>query len=245
MALMQVQYFSTALQKQSTLEIVTPDNRETPFQVVYQLHGLSDDQSIWLRRTSIERYAERYGLMIVMLDGARSFYCNLPSGLGNYEQHILDSVRFVDRLFPTVKDPSGRGIGGLSMGGYGAMKLGLKFPEIFGSVAAHSSVLDMAALAGDDLPEARLLTDPLDAGNDCFALAAQTRDKPMIRFDCGTEDFLLDHNRRFHAHLNSLGIVHEYEEFPGGHTWEYWDEHIDAALRFHRRNFTQAVSKKG
>ena len=241
MALLQVQYYSAALQKQSAMVVVAPEAREAPFQVVYLLHGLSDDQSIWQRRTSIERYAERYGLMIVMPDGGRSFYCNLPQGLGNYEQHLLDTVCYIDRLFPTVKDPSGRGIGGLSMGGYGAMKLGLKFPEMFCSVAAHSGALDLAALEGGDFPECRLLTEPLDAGNDCFALAAQTGAKPAIRFDCGTDDFLLEQNRRFHAHLTTLNIAHVYEEFSGGHSWEYWDEHIDTALRFHRQNFIQAA----
>ncbi|MEI7833141.1 MAG: alpha/beta hydrolase-fold protein, partial [bacterium] len=142
MALCEIKYFSTSLQKQTGMYVVIPDG-QGPFRVVYQLHGLSDDYSMWLRRTNIERYADSTGLMVVMPDGGRSFYADMVSGGGNYEQHMLETVRYIDRIFPTVANARGRAIGGLSMGGYGAMKLGLKYPDTFCSVASHSGALDM------------------------------------------------------------------------------------------------------
>ncbi len=235
MPLLHVHYFSQPLVKQSGMYVILPEGQAAPFRVVYLLHGLSDDYTIWQRRTSIERYADKLGLMIVMLDGARSFYCDLPS-IGNYEAHVLDSVRFVDRTFRTLDDPAGRGIGGLSMGGYGAMKLGLKFPELFGSVTAHSGALDLQAIWQTEFMR-EIFSAELSPEDDCFALATRLGRKPALRFDCGVDDHLVEHNRRFHAYLTTLGIAHTYREYPGNHTWEYWDTHIEQSLRFHRKHF--------
>jgi S-formylglutathione hydrolase FrmB len=197
---------------------------------VYLLHGLSDDYTIWQRRTSIERYADRCGLMVVMPDGGRSFYCDHQ--YGRYEEHILETMRFIDRTFRTIDAPDGRGIGGLSMGGYGAMKLGLKYPELFGSVAAHSSALDINRVhTAEHLQD--IFPTPPGPGEDLFTIAARAGTKPAIRFDCGVDDFLIEDNRRFHAHLQALGVAHTYAEYPGAHSWEYWDEHIVEALAFH------------
>lgn len=241
MSLFQVHYFSQPLNKMSGMFIVLPDDGG-PFPVVYLLHGLSDDYTAWQRRSSVERYADALGIMVVMPDGGRSFYTDMQGGAGQYEQHILETVRFIDRTFRTIDAPGARGIGGLSMGGYGAMKLGLKYPELFGSVTSHSGALDMAAtLAENPWPELQLIFgDNLTSGDDCFALARQPGRKPAISFDCGLDDFLLEQNRRFHVHLNGAGVPHAYHEYSGGHTWAYWDEHVPAALRFHVEHFSCA-----
>jgi S-formylglutathione hydrolase FrmB len=159
-----------------------------------------------------------------------------------YERHIMeDVVGFVDGFFPTIAAREGRVIGGLSMGGYGSMKLALKHPDRFCSVVSHSSAFDIAKRLADRdrAPEFRRIfgDDPSKAGNDVFGLA-QAIDPdllPAIRFDCGTEDGLLQENREFHAHLESIGVEHEYEEFPGGHEWGYWDVRVQEALAFHAR----------
>jgi len=232
MSLFHIGYFSQSLAKQSGMFVVMPEI-DPPFRAVYLLHGLSDDYTIWQRRTSIERYADRFGLMIVMPDGGRSFYCDQP--YGNYEAHILETVRFIDRTFHTLNAPVGRGISGLSMGGYGAIKLGLKYPELFGSVAAHSSALDITRIHDAEHLRGIFFTPPCP-DDDPFAMAARAGVKPAIRFDCGVDDFLIEENRRFHAHLQALGVAHTYAEYPGAHSWEYWDEHIVEALAFHVRH---------
>ena len=83
------------------------------------------------------------------------------------------------------------------------------------------------------------MRDKVSGGkDDLFALAERLdrRQAPAIRFDCGKEDGLLAGSRRFHRHLTSLGIRHEYREYPGAHTWAYWDEHVQEALRFHMKH---------
>ena len=235
MALFHINYYSEPLQKQTGM-IVIASGCGAPCPVVYLLHGLSDDYTIWQRRTSIERYVERCDFIVVMLDGARSFYTDMPGGLGNYEQHILYSVRFIDATFRTIDSPAARGIEGLSMGGYGAIKLGLKYPEIFGSAVSHSGALDITALLqAHDMPDMHAIYgEQVKPDEDCLALAARPGPKPALRIDCGVDDFLIEQNRRFHAHLASLNIPHEYAEFPGEHTWDYWDVHVQEGLRFHR-----------
>jgi len=130
------------------------------------------------------------------------------------------------------------------MGGYGAVKIGLKRHEMFGSVNSHSGAL--AFLRGD-LARARQLSpefarifgaNPAGGPEDPFAIVEKLDHGriPPMRIDCGTEDFLLDQNRAFHAHLETMRIPHEYQEFPGGHDWGYWDSHVRQAIAFHVKN---------
>lgn len=248
MALAHVHYWSAPLQKQCGLFLALPEREGPPPPVVYLLHGLSDDYTIWQRRTSVERYAEALGLAVVMPDGGRSFYVDAIDGSGDWEKHILATVGFIERGFRVRADRAGRGIGGLSMGGYGSLKIALRHPELFCAATPHSGVLDIAEWA-ENPDRAKLLRRVLGpkppASEDCFRLVAALRRKgaviPRLRIDCGTEDFLIEHNRRFHRHLTKLGVEHEYAEHPGGHDWAYWDRHVQAALAFHQRAFADAT----
>lgn len=249
MAWIEMRHFSTALQRAVGLMVIVPEG-EGPFPAVYQLHGYSDDHTIWHRRTSIERYAETHRCLIAMPDGGRSYYCNWPTSVERAEDHILDTIQVVDRTFHTIPDRRARAIGGLSMGGYGALKLALKHPHLFCSVATHSGALDLNRhLRSGQAPADLRLAYPrgMPASDDCVALArrlARSRaPRPAIRIDCGVDDFLLAHNRSCHALLGRLGIAHEYQEFPGDHTWEYWDAHVPEALRFHTAAFTAQASR--
>lgn len=126
-------------------------------------------------------------------------------------------------------------IGGLSMGGYGALRLGLKYPDRFASIWAHSAGLRLL-----DEHFLERLDDPDDASVDVQAERLKARldageRGPAISFDCGTEDELLDRNRDLHRHLEAIGLEHHYAEYPGGHTWDYWDEHVQEALAQHAK----------
>ncbi len=255
MALLRVQFFGNAIQKQTNMTVILPAEvgANGPFPVLYLLHGLSDDDSTWVRRTALERYVSDMPLIVVMPDTARGFYTDGAAGPA-YEKHIMeDVVGFTERFFPVLAERRGRVIGGLSMGGYGSMKLALKYPDKFCSVVAHSSAFDVQARADspDSGEEFRRVfgESPADGPDDPYHLAEQIdRDMlPAIRFDCGIEDGLLGENRAFRTHLTDLGIRHEYEEFPGGHNWAYWDEHIQEALAFHVRALLggRANTRKG
>ncbi len=246
MAFAQIQYQSRSLAKASSVNVVFPDDPAIPrpWSVFYLLHGLSDDHTIWGRRTSVERYVAGLPLVLVMPDGGRGWYTNALEGYAHEDDLIRDVVGLVDRTFPVRAAREGRAIGGLSMGGYGAVKLALKHPGMFASANSHSGALGI--LRGD-LTQARQLSPEFDrifgkapqgGPEDPFALAEKIDHArlPALRVDCGTEDFLLDHNRAFHRHLDALKVSHEYQEFPGSHDWAYWDHHVSEAIAFHARN---------
>jgi S-formylglutathione hydrolase FrmB len=241
MSVVNVHFFSQSLVKEVAFNAILPDrqDRPGPYAVFYLLHGLSDDYTAWLRWTSLERYVRETPLIVVMPDGDRCFYCDTADGRRHEQALVQDLIGFVDRYFRTVPAREGRVIGGLSMGGYGAVKLALKYPELFCSVTGFSGAYSVFRnWQRMDPAWQKLIGSPKAAReNDCFALARKLQGKPTpaIRFDCGVDDFLIGHNRDLAKHLRRLGIPHEYEEFPGEHNWAYWDLRIQEALAFHRR----------
>jgi len=180
-------------------------------------------------------------LAVVMPDGGRGFYCDAVNGPAHESHIIKDVISFVDTHFNTRAERAGRVTNGLSMGGYGALKLALKFPDMFCSVVSHSGGVAAGHKSFRDelASETRLIygDDPVGGKDDLWAIAEKA-DKvklPAIRIDCGLDDFLLEDNRAFHQHLNNLNISHEYEEFPGEHNWDFWDTHIQKAIEFHAK----------
>ena len=241
MAFLDYRYFSPALNKQTSAYVLLPEVGTPPYPTLYLLHGYSDDNTIWLRRTSIERYVANLPLIVVMPDGGHGFYTDAAEGYAFDSAISKDLVGRVEKTLPAKPGRENRVLAGLSMGGYGALALALRHPELF--CAAHSLSGALAfghRKAEPDNPRSaetrRILgPDPVGGPNDLFALAEKVRSAgnlPALRFDCGTEDFLLDHNREFKTFLDKKKIPHEYEEFPGAHNWDYWDQHIQEALKF-------------
>src|SRR4051812_53726 len=221
MAIATIQYYSHSLSKASTFNAIFPDSPDArrPWSVYYLLHGLSDDYSTWMRRSSIARYTLVYPLMVVMPDGGRGWYTNAQDGDAYEDDLIKDVMGLIEADFPVRAERKGRAIGGLSMGGFGAIKLGLKHPKIFASVNAQSGVVGFLRDPEESkkiCPEfTRIFGEsPTDGPEDPYALAAGARPKklPAIRLDCGDEDPFLHQNRAFHAHLEGLDIAHEYAE---------------------------------
>lgn len=243
MAYGEFHYFSSALGKAATGNVIFPEETDLPgpYPVYYLLHGLSDDYSAWQRRTSIERYVQALPLIVVMPDGGRGWYSNAHAG-DKYEDAIIrDCIGFVDRTFHTDARREARAIGGLSMGGYGALKLALQHPDLFVSANGHSGAYGFGhAQWRSEESEFNRIVGPQQSGGplDLWKIATDSapENRPALRIDCGESDFLIEQNREFSAHLNDLNIVHEYEEFPGAHDWAYWDKHVQSALRFHARH---------
>ena len=245
MAIVNATFYSAALGKQCQMNVILPDTGKPPFPVYYLLHGRSDDYSAWMRWTRIENYVSNRPMAVVMPDGFLGFYCDNVAG-GSYAKYMLeDVVGFVEKTFHVQKQRGGRCIGGLSMGGYGAVHLALLRPEMFVSANSHSGALAHGSkhvkIKGNADYERVFGKGPATIGSvrDLFAQSAKLKKKgtrlPKLRIDCGTEDFLLEHNRLYHAHLETLRIPHEYQEFPGPHEWNYWDLHVREALDFHAK----------
>jgi S-formylglutathione hydrolase FrmB len=230
-----VQFYSHALGRRTTYEAILPDTGTGPYPVLLELHGLFDDHNSWIHKSKLVHYVADLQLVVILPDGATSAYLDWHThsdrlNRQNYETMIVEDLwNEVHRNYNV--DDQKWAIGGLSMGGYGAMRLGLRHPDKFSSIWAHSA----AFVIGDHV-DAVGLGDIEDASVHDLAPKVKDRsDLPVISFDCGVEDDLIESNRDFHKLLNDLGIDHHYAEHPGGHTWEYWDEHIKEALPQHER----------
>jgi len=242
MALIQCDFYSETLQLSTSMNVILPQPARDRYPVLFLLHGLSDDHTTWLRRTSIERYVEPLGLAVVMPAVQHSFYTDMAHG-GSYWTFISQELPALARGFFPLSDAREETFAaGLSMGGYGAFKLALSFPERFAAAASLSGALDQAGGMRHVDPAWRLEMENVygDLGrvaggpNDTMALAAQVArsegPKPRLYQCCGTEDFLYDQNLRFRDHALALGLDLTYEEGPGEHDWGYWDRMIQRVL---------------
>jgi len=250
MALFQIHFYSAALGRNSAFNAVIPDKnaeKREKYPVVYLLHGLSDDCTSWLRRSSVERYAEKYNICVIMPDGGRSFYTDMKTGERYFEALSRELPEFVERMLPVSTRREDTFAAGLSMGGYGALKLALRSPGRFAAAGIMSAVTDIpgkfATKTFDMQMWRNIFGTPEEAvknGNDLFSLAKNFPadvPRPRIAQFCGTEDFLLADNRSLASALRGLdwpGYV--YKEAPGAHSWEFWDAHIQDILHFFFNN---------
>ena len=246
MAFLDFHFHSDVLGKQVAAYVVLPqetsasqigiEGKKTAkkFPCLYLLHGLSDDHTIWLRRTSIERFAADYGIAVVMPDGAKSFYTDEKFGLPYYTFMSEELPRICETFFNISSDPADRLIAGLSMGGYGALKIALKNPDRYRAVAALSPVSDIRQ---PYFPEVyyNVFGDTIPDSEDLFALASATdsaAQKPKVFMGVGTSDFMYGDTARLKAHFDTLNYDFTYRESEGSHNWALWDEYIQYVLEW-------------
>jgi S-formylglutathione hydrolase FrmB len=258
MAFLDVHAFSDALGTQVNFYVLLPQQTRKqigaagganygPFRTLWLLHGLSDDHSIWMRRTSIERYAAALNLAVVMPPAGRSFYQDMANGARHWTFLTRELPALCRAWFPLSAKRDDNFVAGLSMGGYGALRMALTFPERYSAGASLSGALDMGLRLKDADKEGGRMTKEELVGifgeklefegteRDLFTLATRVANagpRPRLFACCGTEDTLLDDNRAFHGHLDSLSFAHTYEESVGAHEWEYWDAQIQRVLNW-------------
>lgn len=255
MALLEMQYYSKALATSVSVNVILPEinkkkdgvgSPDGEYKTLYLLHGLSDNCNAWLRYTSIERYAKDYNIAVIMPSVSRSWYSDTA-----YDAKYFT---FVAKELPEVCRSYFNGISakkennfvaGLSMGGYGAMKLALTYPDNYEGCASLSGSLDITRKGrpynlnewkgnfGFELQSADELEN---TDNDIFALTEKlvknNANPPKIFLWCGTEDSLIKVNRDYTQFLNELNIPHAYSESEGDHSWKWWDLHIQDVLEF-------------
>ena len=260
MALLQVNFVSESLMRTVTMQVVLPVDRlpmpgqpkpevqDFCFPTLYLLHGVLGNYTDWVSGTCVQRWAEEKGLAVVMPSGENMFYVDQP-GANNYYGEFIgrELVEITRKMFPLSRRREDTFIGGLSMGGYGAIRNGLKYHETFGCIAALSA----AAITGDiakrtndapiffetrDYAEAVFgdLTKMEGSDKDPYALLKKLGEEgaalPKIYMACGTEDSLLPANRRLRDAFRAAGADLTFEEDPGGHEWDFWNSHIKQVI---------------
>lgn len=239
---------SNALKKRADITVYTPlsineiNEDLTGLPIVILLHGVYGSHWAWTMKGNVHKTAEKLiaegkikPMILVMpsdgLFGDGSGY--VPHKTQNYEKWIVeDVIQVVKEQIPQATDDSPIFITGLSMGGFGALRLGAKYPSVFKAFSGLSSITHFSQIAQfvadfDDLKDKALEQDGV--------LDWILRNKailPPFRFDCGIEDILIEYNQQLHLDLEKNGIPHIYKEFSGEHSWDYWAEHIAETLLF-------------
>jgi S-formylglutathione hydrolase FrmB len=256
MAFLELNLFSDSLGMASSVNIVLPEilkksgkdefrefKKEYP--VLYLLHGLSDDHTGWLRKTSIERYAEEAGLAVIMPNVHRSFYTDMVCGKSYYTYISQELPQKLGKILPLSSKRENNFVAGLSMGGYGAFKLALNQPERFAAAASLSGALNIAQNAEKADGKEELyqelkwifgdLKKVKNTNHDLFYLLKKLKGEkkkiPALYQCCGKEDFLYKDNLKFKnfCRKNNINLKYE-EEKKAAHEWWYWDQQIKTVI---------------
>ena len=258
MAFLQIQCYSNVLEIQISVWALLPESARSQIgisaqacdglpPVLYLLHGLSDDHTMWMRQTSIERYAEQRGLVVIMPAVNRSFYSDMVYG-ANYLTFIgTELPEIMAKLLRISNRREDTFVAGLSMGGYGAFTLAMSRPERFSAAASLSGSLNLFGNPIETTDNSPMFLKDIQL---CFEAADQVKNttadtawlvqnyastkKHHVRFYqcCGTEDFLYGQNVAFRDHARMQGLDLLYEEGPGNHVWGYWDRQIAKAIEW-------------
>lgn len=252
MALLEVHYFSRVLSKSTTMNVILPEYREGPVKTLWLLHGWSEDSSAWQRFSGIERFVNGKNIAVVMPDAHLSFYNDMAHGPAYFTQITQELPEIVHTMFGLSREREDNFIAGLSMGGYGALKLGLSCPEQYAGAGCFSA---SNFVAGFSDPKSTLRRpgkqwrDWMDniygeefdhlrgSRQDVYYLAQQILEEgkpcPKIYHCIGTEDGGYSsavETRDFFQSLPGNPFDYLYTEGPGVHDWHFWDAHIAQCL---------------
>jgi S-formylglutathione hydrolase FrmB len=250
-------FHSASLDRDMRYRILLPRGYEggtTHFPVLYLLHGLYGDYLNWDTRTGLEGYAENLPIIVVMPDAGNSWYTNSARDpRDKFEDYLAkDVIAEIDSKYRTVRGRNGRAIAGLSMGGYAAIKLALKYPDSFIVAGSLSGALDAAgeldgrvAQFHDQLVRVYgPAGDETRRDNDVFLLVegVATSRLPYLYLACGEQDeYFVMTNHRFIERLSARKITYEYHETSGAHQWDYWDRSLRLMLPLIAAKFSNST----
>jgi putative tributyrin esterase len=248
-----IQFRSTLIGKTLPYSVVLPRDyrasRTTRYPVLYLLHGLGGHYSDWLTRTNVADYASKYRLIIVTPEGNDGWYTDSATiAADKYQSYFMKELMpDVQKRFRTIETRYGRGVAGLSMGGYGALKFAIKYPATFIFAGSTSGAPDVASWSEDELKPLGTIRDSVLAvfgpvgsetrkANDIFEMvrgmtAARVAGLPFLYLDCGADDIVCNASPRFAALLREKKIPHEFRQLPGNHNWAYWDQQVQEILK--------------
>lgn len=258
---------SSLMKREMPYRVILPTtyeaNKTEKFPVVYLLHGLTGHYDNWTNQSKLVDYAKNYRYIIVTPEGNDGWYSdsqNIPDD--KYESYIIQElIPEIEKKFRAETTRDARAIAGLSMGGYGSLKFGVKYPDKFvlagsfsGALRAAQMTEEMAAATKwqaliDSIKNAYGVMDSEGRKqNDLFKLVTaksetDAKNLPFFYIDCGTEDGLVQSNREFVKLLADKKIAHEFRELPGIHDWKFWDSQVQEFLRVSEKFIKSAKAK--
>ncbi|MEM9858791.1 MAG: alpha/beta hydrolase-fold protein [Bacteroidota bacterium] len=237
---------SNNLKGRGDICVFVPKGEHKDLPVVTLLHGVWGSCWVWAFKGNAHNITQKLidegkikPVVLAMpsdgLWGDGSGY--LPHGDQDYEKWIAEDVpQAVLENIPEVSAKSKHFISGLSMGGFGALKIGARYGQKYNGISAHSSITEIQQMKlFVEEPLSEYYNDSKELENAFIGISNHRANLPPLRIDCGESDLLIDYNRRLHLQLKEAQIDHIYEEFPGGHSWEYWQEHLEDTLIFFDR----------
>lgn len=266
MAFIKTDFYSKSLSKITGFNVIIPNDVPPEFiknnscykrgmKTLYLLHGYSGSKNDWLLGSNVQEMASKYNMAIVMPSGDNSFYLD-GKGTGRaYCQYVgMELIEYTRKTFGLSDKKEDTYIGGYSMGGFGAIHTGLAFPDTFGKVMALSSALIIHSIKDikegfqDVIADYDYYTSVFgevnkleNSVNNPEFLIHSLKEKglaiPPIYMACGTEDFLIEHNRAFHKFLIEEGVKVTYEEGPGIHDWKFWNQYLEPAIQWMLESF--------
>lgn len=261
MAFIHMNLISTALMRTVPVNVIIPADKpdfpgipkreNKPYKTLYLLHGVLGSYVDWVNGTRIQRFAEMNDLVVVMPSGENSFYVDMPNGSDSYGDFIgRELVELTRKIFPLSHKREDTFIGGLSMGGYGAIRNGLKYHDTFGYIIGLSSALITEDMAKRKENDEVMFYETKAFGERCFGdleellnsdmdpkylvrkLKEENIDFPKFYMACGLQDGLLPKSDEFAAFLKENGIDVTYETGLGAHEWDFWDRYIEKAIEW-------------
>lgn len=239
---------STSLAMDTGMTVILPWDRPAepqadPCPVLYLLHGLGDNHAAWARYTGIERYARLKGVAVVMPEVQRSFYRDMAHGLAYFTYIVEELPALCGKMFHLSRRREDSYVAGLSMGGYGALKCGLAYPERYRGCASFSGAVDIVRVLEEHHSEEYLrelqavlgMDLIIGEGDNLLLLANKVAklpqtERPDIFLTCGSDDFLREINLGFQQYLRSIPMEFAYQEWPGEHDWDFWNESLRRVL---------------
>ncbi|GFI22837.1 hypothetical protein IMSAGC011_01613 [Lachnospiraceae bacterium] len=262
MAIMKVTFASEVLSRCIDLNVIVPmetlglpgaeateKKRLQKFKTLYLLHGYGGNQNDWLTYSNIRVLAEMYGIAVVLPAGENSFYVD-GQAVGTRWGEMVGSelISFTRQMFPLSEKREDTFIGGLSMGGFGALRLGSCYHQTFSKIFCLSGAFVIDDIAGkkEDYSDGigdyycyhhifgdleRLKDSPKDPLW-CVKQAIEAGSVPQVYMACGIEDFLLEKNREMRKQLEVLRVQLDYVEVSGAHDWMFWNKQLEPAIQW-------------
>lgn len=239
MAQFHCEFYSKALEMATCVKVILPDGGDlSRTKVVYLLHGLSDNCSAWSRYTALERYALSAGVAVIMPEVQRSFYCDTASGMAYFRYISQELPQLCSHFFGLSLEREYNYIMGLSMGGFGALKCALTYPERYAGCGSFSGALQADTELLRNVLKQEELASIVGAScksgpeNDLWDLSSEGKKLPPIYMSCGESDRLYPLSVAFADHLEKTGAVHRFEHWPGTHSWEFWDQSLQKCFSY-------------